>query len=76
MFFDDCFGCDLDDFECLYYAGLLGIGTTHYPISTRVTEEGYSGTYKYSWQIGADGKPLSMTEDGNAHREVYNIEWK
>lgn len=80
MLFDECFYIDVDEALVLYYAGLLGTATTHYPV---ILTTPYN-TRKFTWNIANDGKPTSVTEtyyydsdeDGEVEPHFDDIEMK
>ena len=56
MYFDDCFGIDMDEFEPAYFAGLLGKATAHLPLSNTSGEE----TDTFTWSINENGFPVTL----------------
>lgn len=65
MFFDECFGIDMDEFAPAYYAGLLGKATTHLPLSN--VEDGETETF--SWALNDNGFPVSLVRRDNGQVE-------
>ncbi|MDE6377677.1 MAG: DUF4595 domain-containing protein, partial [Duncaniella sp.] len=65
MFFDDCFGIDMDEFAPAYYAGLLGKATTHLPLSN--VEDGETETF--FWGLNEAGFPVSLVIRDNGQVE-------
>lgn len=82
MLFDATFDVDLDEFEAIYYAGMLGKPTKNLPlVQTDVTDAGYYLTY--DWTLNSNGLPVSMTTsyfdpDGQPTpdpEETYTFGW-
>ncbi len=61
MFFDECFGIDMDEFAPAYYAGLLGKATTHLPLSN--VEDGETDTF--TWSLNESGFPVTFIQRSN-----------
>lgn len=61
MLWDDCFDVDLDEFEFVYYAGLLGKGTKHLPVSYR-EDDGQDDweEVKMEWSLNASQLPTMV----------------
>lgn len=77
MFFDDCFGIDLDDLSVLYYAGILGIGTKHLPVALISEYGGDPNTYThyFDWVLQSNGIPTQMIERSEWSNATHNIGW-
>lgn len=68
MLYDDSFRIDMDEMAPAYFAGLLGKGTTHLPLSA--IEEGleclepritYIDDYTFTWVLNSENMPTSFT---------------
>ncbi len=58
MFFDECFGVDLDYIGYAYYAGMLGKATTHLPV--RCDESTDTEYETFSWTLGSNSLPTLL----------------
>lgn len=58
MFFDECFGVDLDRIGYAYYAGMLGKATSHLPV--RYDESDETEYETFSWTLGANSLPTLL----------------
>lgn len=77
MCYDDCFCIDMDEMEPAYYAGLLGRGTAHLPLSA--VEDG--DRYSYIWTLDADRMPEKLivrnhSEYGDYDDDPIIFRWK
>lgn len=78
MFFDLCFGVDMDEMDVAYYAGLLGKATKNLPAKLDEGEGYYSN---FSWQLNAAGLPQSLTcseyysGSSEPYTETYTFNW-
>ena len=77
MCYDDCFCIDMDEMEPAYYAGLLGRGTAHLPLSA--VEDG--DRYSYIWTLDADRMPEKLivrnhSEYGDYDDDPIFFRWK
>lgn len=72
MLYDYTFRIDMDEMAPAYFAGLLGKGTAHLPLSAKsvyATDEGtWHSSYTYSWDLSASGMPIKFTS-------VQEYEW-
>lgn len=66
MLYDDSFRIDMDEMAPAYFAGLLGKGTTHLPLSavekTTIKSENYTGTdhYTFQWILNSSDMPTKF----------------
>lgn len=66
MLYDDSFRIDMDEMAPAYYAGLLGKGTKHLPLSAvekdlRPGNEEYVDNYSFKWEFNASEMPIKFT---------------
>ena len=83
MLYDDSFRIDMDEMAPAYFAGLLGKGTTHLPLSAieKTTQIDYSDTsnYTFQWFLNPSDMPVkfisTMTYDGG-YTDTDEVEFK
>lgn len=66
MLYDDSFRIDMDEMAPAYFAGLLGKGTKHLPLSAvekdlRPGNEEYVDNYSFEWEFNATEMPIKFT---------------
>lgn len=66
MLYDDSFRIDMDEMAPAYFAGLLGKGTKHLPLSAvekdlRPGNEQYVDNYSFAWEFNASDMPIKFT---------------
>lgn len=72
MFYDETFRIDMDEMAIAYYAGLLGKGTAHLPISYK----GYDNSEADNeWTLNKDGYPTSLRYLLNGW-QTKNFKWQ
>lgn len=61
MLYDDSFRIDMDEMAPAYYAGLLGKGTTHLPLTNKEVSYGETYDYSFVWEFNANNMPTKFT---------------
>lgn len=61
MLYDDSFRIDMDEMAPAYYAGLLGKGTKHLPLTNKEISYGETDNYTFVWVLNASDMPTSFT---------------
>lgn len=72
MLYDDSSRIDMDEMAPAYYAGLLGKGTKHLPLSAvekdlRPGNEEYVDNYSFEWEFNASEMPIKFTCSYNSY---------
>ncbi|MDO4319419.1 MAG: DUF4595 domain-containing protein, partial [Bacteroidales bacterium] len=85
MLFDDSFRIDMDEMAPAYFAGLLGKGTVHLPLSavekTTIKSSNYTdkSDYTFQWILSSSDMPVkfisTQTYDGG-YTDVTEVEFK
>lgn len=68
MLYDDSFRIDMEEMAPAYFAGLLGKGTKHLPLSLSAVEkdlrpghEEHVDNYSFAWEFNASDMPIKFT---------------
>lgn len=73
MLYDDSFRIDMDEMAPAYYAGLLGKGTAHLPLTNKEVSDGETCDYSFVWVLDANNMPVkfscSYTSQWGTHTE-------
>lgn len=75
MLYDDSFRIDMDEMAPAYFAGLLGKGTAHLPLSAiensepETENENYITHYTFVWVLNSDDMPISFTSKYGSYTE-------
>ena len=72
MAFDGGLGVDLEDFQNVYFAGMLGKATKHLPIYNIDKDNNMTS---FEWYFDANGFPIKVVVKDDDDREDSNIVW-
>lgn len=72
MAFDGALGVDLEDFQTVYFAGMLGKATKHLPIYNIDKDNDMTS---FEWYFDANGFPIKVVVKDDDDREDSNIVW-
>jgi len=75
---DLLWGIDLDEFNYVYMAGLLGKAPAYLPISTRIywSRDHSDGKYHYKWNLDENGLPVVCVYTNSDNRDIiYKYHW-
>jgi putative lipoprotein len=72
MAFDGGLGVDLEDFQNVYFAGMLGKATKHLPIYNINKDNDMTS---FEWYFDANGFPIKVVVKDDDDREDSNIVW-
>ena len=72
MSFDVALGLDLEDFQNVYFAGMLGKATKHLPIYNINKDNDMTS---FEWYFDANGFPIKVVVKDDDDREDSNIVW-
>lgn len=61
MLYDDSFRIDMDEMAPAYFAGLLGKGTAHLPLTNLKISHGEQSDYSFTWILNPNEMPVSFT---------------
>lgn len=82
MLYDASFRIDMDELAPAYFAGLLGKGTKHLPLSAVEINKGETGTetytynYAFTWTLNANGMPTLFKSTCNGEPdEDITMKW-
>lgn len=68
MLYDASFRIDMDEMAPAYYAGLLGKGTTHLPLTNKEVSHGETCDYSFIWEFDSNNMPVKFTS-------TYTEQW-
>ena len=74
MLYDDSFRIDMDEMAPAYYAGLLGKGTTHLPLTNKEVSDGYTDNYTFVWEFNSNDMPVKFTSSYSNQYGTYTEE--
>lgn len=80
MLYDDSFRIDMDEMAPAYYAGLLGKGTKHLPLTNKEVSYGETCDYTFAWEFNSSDMPVKFTSTytgqwGSHTEEPVALRW-
>lgn len=80
MLYDDSFRIDMDEMSPAYYAGLLGKGTAHLPLTNKEVSHEGTDDYTFVWEFDANDMPVKFTSTctnqwGTNTDKPINLRW-
>lgn len=83
MLYDYSLHIDMDEMAPAYFAGLLGKGTAHLPLSAKsvyaTADHSSTSTYTFSWELNASDMPTKFTSvqhyEWGDETDVIDLKW-
>lgn len=74
-YYDELFGLDVDDFEYVAMAGLMGKAPAKLPVKTTQTGNYGSESETFTWTYDLYNYPVKYIDNDNGYEYVVSLEW-